>query len=138
MRRAAGLSAMQALRGLAFLLLLQALGEALARGLSLPLPGPVLGLVLLLAALGVPALRVPVAAAADALLTHLSLLFVPVGVGVITHLAVLSQYGLKLLVAIVLSTWIGMAVTALVLRALLARSAETPAGGDAGEGDTHG
>ncbi|WP_298233989.1 CidA/LrgA family protein [uncultured Azohydromonas sp.] len=129
---------MQALRGLAFLLLLQALGEALARGFSLPLPGPVLGLVLLLAALRVPALRAPVAAAADALLTHLSLLFVPVGVGVITHLAVLSQYGLKLLLAIVLSTWIGMAVTALVLRALLARSPETPAGDDAGEGDTHG
>lgn len=129
---------MQALRGLAFLLLLQALGEALARGFSLPLPGPVLGLVLLLAALRVPALRAPVAAAADALLTHLSLLFVPVGVGVITHLAVLSQYGLKLLVAIVLSTWIGMAVTALVLRALLARSPETPPGGDAGEEDTHG
>lgn len=129
---------MEALRGLAFLLLLQALGEALARGFGLPLPGPVLGLVLLLAALRVPALRAPVAAAADALLAHLSLLFVPVGVGVITHLAVLSQYGFKLLVAIVLSTWIGMAVTALVLRALLARSPETPAGGDAGEGDTHG
>lgn len=129
---------MEALRGLAFLLLLQALGEALARGFGLPLPGPVLGLVLLLAALRVPALRAPVAAAADALLAHLSLLFVPVGVGVITHLAVLSQYGLKLLVAIVLSTWIGMAVTALVLRALLARSPETPTGGGAGEGDTHG
>ena len=129
---------MQALRGLAFLLLLQALGEAFARGFSLPLPGPVLGLVLLLAALRVPALRAPVAAAAEALLTHLSLLFVPVGVGVVTHLAVLSQYGLKLLLAIVLSTWVGMAVTALVLRALLARSPDVPAGGDAGEGDTHG
>jgi holin-like protein len=117
---------MQALRGLACLLLLQALGEALARGFHLPLPGPVLGLVLLLAALRIEWLREPVAAAADALLTHLSLLFVPVGVGVITHLTVLSQYGPKLLLAIVLSTWAGMAVTALVLRALLARSADAP------------
>jgi holin-like protein len=125
---------MQALRGLACLLLLQALGEALARAFHLPLPGPVLGLVLLLGALRIEPLRAPVAAAADALLTHLSLLFVPVGVGVITHLALLSQYGLKLLLAIVLSTWAGMAVTALVLRALLARSADAPGaeGSDAG------
>ena len=120
---------MQPLRGLALLLLLQALGELLARGFSLPLPGPVLGLALLLLALRLPLLRAPVAAAAEVLLTHLSLLFVPVGVGVITHLGLLSQYGLKLLVAIVLSTWIGMAVTALVLRALLARSADASDGG---------
>ena len=124
---------MQAQRGLAFLLLLQALGEALARGFLLPLPGPVLGLVLLLAALRVPVLRAPVAAAAEALLTHLSLLFVPVGVGVVTHLAVLSQYGLKLLLAIVLSTWIGMAVTALVLRALLGRAPARPDAGEAAD-----
>lgn len=56
---------------------------------------------------------------ATGVLTHLSLLFVPVGVGVITHLQLLSQYGLQLLGVIVLSTWIGMAVTALVLRRLL-------------------
>lgn len=122
---------MQALRGLALLLLLQALGEALARGFSLPLPGPVIGLVLLLAALRLQSLHTPVAAAADVLLSNLSLLFVPVGVGVITHLALLSQYGLRLLLAIVLSTWVGMAVTALVLRALLARSD----GGSQGEGE---
>jgi holin-like protein len=117
---------MPALRGLALLLLLQALGEALARAFRLPLPGPVLGLVLLLVALRIEALRAPVAAAADVLLANLSLLFVPVGVGVITHLALLSQYGLKLLLAIVLSTWVGMAVTALVLRALLARADGAP------------
>jgi holin-like protein len=126
---------MTALRGLALLLLLQALGEALARGFHLPLPGPVLGLVLLLVALRVEVLRVPVAAAADVLLANLSLLFVPVGVGVITHLALLSQYGLRLLLAIVLSTWIGMAVTALVLRALLARS-DPVAGTGAAQGES--
>ena len=64
-------------------------------------------------------MREPVNAAADLLLAHLSLLFVPVGVGVITHLALISQYGWKLLLVIVLSTWAGMAVTALVLRGLL-------------------
>lgn len=110
---------MIALRGLAFLLLLQAAGEALARALRLPFPGPVIGLVLLLIALQSKFVREPVSAIAELLLQHLSLLFVPVGVGVVTHLDLLPKYGLQLLVAIVLSTWIGMAVTALVLRSLI-------------------
>ncbi len=110
---------MIALRGLALLLLLQAAGEALTHALKLPFPGPVVGLVLLLAALRLEVLRAPVQAIAELLLEHLSLLFVPVGVGVITHLALLSRYGLQLVVVIVVSTWIGMAVTALVMRALV-------------------
>ncbi len=110
---------MLALRGFAWLLVLQSAGELLARGLHLPFPGPVVGLVLLLIALNVEAVRTPVAACADFLLTHLSLLFVPVGVGVMTHLGLLQDYGARLLAVIVLSTWIGLAVTALVLRALM-------------------
>ncbi len=110
---------MTGLRGLAILLVLQALGEALTHALHLPMPGPVLGLVLLLGALRVAWLREPVQASAELLLAHLSLLFVPVGVGVITHLALVSHYGLRLAAVIVLSTWVGLAATALVLRALL-------------------
>ena len=87
----------------------------LARGFALPLPGPVLGLMLLLVALRFPLVREPVGECADFLLSHLSLLFIPVGVGVMTHLALLSQYGGRMLFVIVLSTWIGMGVTVLVL-----------------------
>lgn len=106
------------LRGLAWLLALQSLGELLARGLALPFPGPVVGMILLLPALRAPVVREPVAACANFLLSHLSLLFVPVGVGVMTHLSLVSQYGGRMLVAIVLSTWIGLAVTVLVLHLL--------------------
>ena len=117
-----------ALRGLAALLLFQVAGEGLTRGFALPVPGPVVGLVLLLPALQWVRLRAPTAAAADLLLAHLSLLFVPVGVGVITHLALVSRYGVQLLVVIVLSTWIGLAVTALVLRRVLPSDELRPAG----------
>jgi holin-like protein len=110
---------MSQLQGLALLLLLQAAGEGLARAFALPLPGPVVGLVLLLAALNLQPLRAPIQAAAEMLLAHLSLLFVPVGVGVITHLDVVSQYGLRLVLVIALSTWFGLAVTALVLNRML-------------------
>ncbi|ABD68356.1 LrgA [Rhodoferax ferrireducens T118] len=107
---------MTGLRGLAWLLALQSIGELLARGFSLPFPGPVIGMLLLLLALRAPVVREPVAACASFLLSHLSLLFVPVGVGVMTHLGLISQYGVRMLIVIALSTWIGLAVTALTLR----------------------
>lgn len=106
---------MNGLRGFAWLLGLQSLGELLARGLGLPFPGPVVGMLLMVLVLYFPAVREPVAACANFLLSHLSLLFVPVGVGVMTHLGLLSQFGVRMLVAIVVSTWVGLAVTALVL-----------------------
>ena len=109
---------MMGLRGLAWLLALQSLGELLSRGLSLPFPGPVIGMILLLLALRLPMVREPVAACAHFLLSHLSLLFVPVGVGVMTHLGLVGQYGVRMLIVIVLSTWLGLAVTALVLHLL--------------------
>lgn len=112
---------MQAIQGLAWLLTMQSMGELVSRGLALPFPGPVIGMMLLLLALRVPAVREPVAACANFLLSHLSLLFVPVGVGVMTHLGLLGQYGVRMLLVIVLSTWIGLAVTALVLGAFKGR-----------------
>ncbi|RZI64874.1 MAG: CidA/LrgA family protein [Variovorax sp.] len=106
---------MKGLRGLAWLLVFQSIGEVLSRGFALQLPGPVLGLVLLLPALKFAMVREPVGECANFLLSHLSLLFIPVGVGVMTHLSLLSQYGGRMLFVIVLSTWIGLAVTVLVL-----------------------
>jgi len=106
---------MQGLRGLAWLLALQSAGELLARALALPFPGPVVGMVLLLIALQWPLVREPVSQCADFLLSHLSLLFIPVGVGVMTHLNLLSTYGGRIALVIVVSTWVGLAVTAWVL-----------------------
>lgn len=114
---------MQTLRGLAILLLAQSAGEALARLTEAPLPGPVLGLLLMLVALRWPAVRGPVQAAADTLLAHLSLLFVPVGVGVLVHVDLIAQYGLRMLVVVVLATWVALVVSALVLRGLLGERA---------------
>ena len=119
---------MKPLQGLAWLLVLQLAGEALTRLLNLPFPGPVVGMLLLWPALGFAAVREPVTDVARFLLAHLSLLFVPVGVGVITHLDVLRHYGLRLAAVIVLSTWIGIAVTALVLRTLMRGRPDVDAG----------
>jgi len=105
---------------LATLLVFQLLGEALVRTLGLPVPGPVLGLALLLPVL---AWRPPVLAmvrpTAQTLLQHLSLLFVPAGVGVMLHLQRLGDEALAIGVALVLSTWIGLVVAALTMQALM-------------------
>ncbi len=124
MGRPGATASMTGLRGLAWLLLLQSIGELLSRGLSLPFPGPVIGMVLLLIALRWPAVREPVSVCADFLLSHLSLLFVPVGVGVMTHLSLVGQYGGRMLLVIVLSTVIGLAVTALALNFLWRKDAK--------------
>jgi len=122
---------MNALRGMAWLLIFQSAGELLARGLGLPLPGPVIGMVLLLVALRWPAVQTPVAICAEFLLSHLSLLFVPVGVGVMTHLSLVSQYGVRMLAVVVLSTLAGLGVTVLSLHLLRDRQAlEAPSAPD--------
>ena len=126
---------MNALRGLTWLLVFQSIGELLARGLALPLPGPVIGMVLLLVALRWQAVQKPVGACAEFLLSHLSLLFVPVGVGVMTHLSLVSQYGVRMLVVVVLSTLAGLGVTVLSLHWLRDRKPIDAASAPAKEGD---
>jgi putative effector of murein hydrolase LrgA (UPF0299 family) len=107
---------MQALIGFTWLLVLQTLGELCSRLLHLPFPGPVTGMLLLLVAVHWPLVRDPVSAVAEFLLSHLSLLFIPVGVGVMTHIALVSQYGWKIMIIIIVSTWLGMGMTLLALR----------------------
>ena len=68
--------------------------------------------------------REPVAICAGFLLSHLSLLFVPVGVGVMTHLSLVSHYGLRMLAVLVLSTLAGLGVTALTLYGLRDRKTD--------------
>jgi putative effector of murein hydrolase LrgA (UPF0299 family) len=127
---------MPALQGFSLLLVLQSIGELLSRGLSLPVPGPVVGMLLLLIALRWRIVREPVAACAPFLLSHLSLLFIPVAVGITSYLPLLGTYWLRLMGVIVVSTWIGLAVTVLALRRLapLSDTPDAPQTKEAGHG----
>ena len=98
---------------LAIVLGFQLVGEVISRGLGLPLPGPVVGLVGLVVAFRlVPGLAERLRAAITGLLGHLSLFFVPAGVGVIAHLPILREQGLALGAAIVGSTLLALAAGA--------------------------
>ncbi|MFC4636939.1 CidA/LrgA family protein [Deinococcus hohokamensis] len=85
--------------GLGVLCAFAAAGEALVRSAGLPLPGSVVGLALLWAALGLGVVKLHwIAPAADGLLGSLGLLFVPATVGVIQFLSAGAAWGLWLLV----------------------------------------
>jgi holin-like protein len=109
-------NSMSALRGFAWLLALQTVGELVVKQWGLTVPGPVLGMVFLLFALRWPSVQTAVASCAEFLLSHLSLLFVPVGVGVMTHLGIFNDFGWRIAIVLVVSTWVGLTVTALALR----------------------
>jgi putative effector of murein hydrolase LrgA (UPF0299 family) len=107
------------LAAFAILLIFQCLGEGVAFVTGLPIPGPVIGMLLLFAVLLVrPGLARLVEDTAGELLRHLSVLFVPAGVGIVVAAATGNGYWLAIGVALVVSTLLTLAVTALVLQAL--------------------
>ena len=107
------------LNALTLIFTCQLAGEALARALQIPMPGPVLGMVLLLIVFfvrgGIPE---SVAQTGDALLKHLSLLFVPAGVGVMAHVGLFQGEALAIVAALVVSTALTVAITAWVMTKL--------------------
>lgn len=107
------------LNAITLLLLFQLAGEAITLLFSLPVPGPVIGMALLFTALalrGGPSRELR--ETAQNLLQHLSLLFIPAGVGVMLHLQRMADEWFSILIALVASTFITIAITALVLRTL--------------------
>lgn len=114
----------------AILLVFQCLGEGLVFALGLPVPGPVIGMLLLFGALvASPRMLAAMEATATELLRHLSLLFVPAGVGIMVSASIVRGHWLAVIVSIIGSTVLTLVVTALVMRALI----PTPA--PKGDGD---
>lgn len=100
------------LRGFAVLLSCQLLGELVVRAGDWPMPGNVVGMGFLLAALMFGVVQLEwVSEAAELLLTHMALLFVPAGVGVMLYFDLLTHEWLPILVATVVSTFVVMFVT---------------------------
>ena len=102
---------------LTLLLICQLLGEVIQLATGLPLPGPVIGMAILLVGLiirgGIPD---DLEATAGGLLQHLSLLFVPAGVGVMLYLGQIGDELLPIAAALVVSAVVTLVVTALVMQ----------------------
>ena len=109
---------------IALLFVFQLLGEAIHRLVGLPVPGAVIGMVLLVVWLAMKRLEQPRLEAVTTWLTaHLSVMFVPAAVGVMEQGAVFARFGVALVLATAVSVVLTIVVTALVLRWALARFA---------------
>jgi holin-like protein len=122
---------------LSLILLCQLAGEAFVRGLGLPMPGPVIGLMILLVLLLIrdrfaliargPLQGDGVESVSRGLLANLSLLFVPAGVGVVQKIDLIVDHGIAFLGVLVISVLITLLVTVatfLVASRLLMRGSD--------------
>ena len=104
---------------LSVILLCQLAGEILARLLRLPVPGPVIGMVILFCGLYLRgALPDELETVTGFLHRYLALLFVPAGVGIITSLELLRRAWLPLAGAIVIGTALTIATTGIIMQAV--------------------
>jgi len=129
----------------AFLVLIgcELVGEMLRSSLDLPVPGPVLGMFLLTGILAVrkdtpnaQAIPDALGRTADALISHMGLLFVPAGVGIVAEAGLLRQEWLPIAAGLVGSTVLSLAVTGLVMHWIARPGRKSRPAADATPGNT--
>jgi len=124
---------------LSVILICQLIGEGMVRSMGVPVPGPVIGMALLFAVLILrdrfsllargPLRDGAVESTAKGMLAHLSLLFVPAGVGVVQNLDLLAQRGVAIAVVLAASVVVTLLVTVgtfLIINRAMERTRKSP------------
>jgi holin-like protein len=114
------------LKSIFIIFFFQLIGEFLQKLFTLTLPGPVIGMILLLASMLLlkrneifkNKIETPLVQLSEVLTSYLPLLFVPVGVGVVMHLSYLKNSYLQILLIILVSTLLTIGFTAFVMNKL--------------------
>lgn len=105
------------IKGLVQLLLFQGLGEVISKLLGLPIPGPVVGLILLLATLLIRNKLDPdLDMVASGFTQNLGLLFIPAAVGVVMFIPQLAEYGLTIAAILIISVGLSVAASAITFK----------------------
>lgn len=93
------------------------LGEIASKVLHLPIPGSVIGMLLLFAALYFKVVKVDdVETVGTFLLDNLSILFLPAGVGIMVYFPVIKNHWLSLLIVVIITTALTMGVVGKVVQ----------------------
>ena len=115
------------LRGFFVILLFQLIGEVIQKFFALVIPGPVIGLIFLLFTLiylrrvkvkKILNIKKDVMSTATAITSYLSLLFVPIGVGVVMHISYLEKNLYQVLGVVVIGTMLTVGITAKLMEYL--------------------
>ena len=116
------------LNSIFLILFFQLVGEFIQKFLEISIPGPVVGLFLLLTILlfikkshyKIPVnFEINLINSSENLLIYLPLLFIPVGVGVVMHLSLLEENVVPVMLVIIIGTLLTLALTAFVMDKLL-------------------
>ena len=107
--------------------LFQLVGEFIQKFLEISIPGPVIGLILLLTDLLIKNkyfnastnFQNDLIRSCESLLNYLPLLFIPVGVGVVMHLTLLEDNLISVITIIILGTLLTLAITGFIMEKLL-------------------
>ena len=112
------------LRSIFVIFFFQLLGEFIKKFFEMRIPGPVIGLILLLVTLiflkkfkktVINNLKADVINTSNYILSYLSLLFVPIGVGVVMHLSYLENNLFRVLIIVFISTILTIGGTAFLM-----------------------
>ena len=115
------------LRSLFIIFFFQLLGEAIQKFFEINIPGPVIGLILLLLvfiffiknALPFRKIKKEISKTSHQIINYLSLLFVPIGVGVVMHINYLGDNLFKILAIIIIGTLSTLVFVAYVMEKII-------------------
>ena len=99
------------------------LGELLAGSLNLPIPGNILGMIILFVLLCTKIVKVDnISNVTNFLLNHLAFFFIPAGVGLMTSIGIIKSTWLQLLIVCLSTTTIIIGVTGIIVQAISRRT----------------
>lgn len=103
--------------GFLILISCQLVGELIVFSLDIPVPGAVVGMVLLLAGLIIRGqVSTGLRTSAEGLLSILPLMLVPAGVGLMVHFQLIAAEWVAILAALVISTFVTLLLVTLLLK----------------------
>jgi len=111
------------LKNIFIIFLYQLVGESIQKYFLLNIPGPVIGLILLLITFiflgkkskNIVRLKKEISETANQIINYLSLLFVPIGVGVVMHISYLEKNLINVLIVIIIGTVLTIGFTAYLM-----------------------
>ena len=99
------------------------LGEFISSILSLPIPGNILGMIILLVLLCTKIIKLEqIETISNFLLDHLAFFFIPAGVGLMSSVGIIKDTWLKLIIVCVSTTIIIIAITGLIVQFITKKS----------------
>ncbi|MBB6622081.1 CidA/LrgA family protein [Clostridium gasigenes] len=105
------------------------IGEIISKGLSLPVPGNIIGMIILLTLLCSNIIKLEkIETISSFFLDHLAFFFIPAGVGLLTSFDIIKSSLIQILLICIISTSIIIAVTGLIVQCLVNRSNKSKLG----------